>query len=945
MAEKIKIFELDIDVDAAIASNSELAKSLESTKSQLDALKKSGDTTSETYVELEATYKSLRSEYNSSQRQIGKMLELQGKEIKTVQEGRNALSILNKEWAKQASLYGENSEQADELAKRTKEVRERVKELEKGVGDNTRNVGNYAEGMKEAIGQSTLFGKAQGLINDTMKVASPIYNVLKADLVSIRDNFNGATKSMQGYNLMQKAVASTTLLVNTGLKLFRLALIGTGIGAILVLLGSLVAYFGSTQKGINAVNRVLVPLKVVFESLFGVLQNVGEALVNVFSNPKRLIADMGKAIQDNFISKLTGAKQILEGLLTFDGSKIKEGFNTATKFEQQALAKIKKTADQVGASMGEAYKRGERIAEIQQKLSSGEADFILQLAKSKEEFKEANKIAEDQTKNLSQREAAAQRSLEILARQNAIQEERNELEVQLLELQNQSNDTSDAQRAELARKKAELIQDNAERLEAETTQQNKLNQIRKEGYDKARDFAKQQTEAAISESKTRLAIFIEENKGKADTLAEGLANEEAIRDKRLEILEQEVKAGKVTQTEAELERLKIKNEFLEKQKDLTVDFAEEELAIFRNANQSRIDANQVLNDAIVNQEIQRLEAIAEKEREFQAERLEQGVINEREYNEAIKSVNDEYRAAKTELENQLKEQQLEQEAIEFENAQALRVERDGLIFEAKLAQLERDRQAEVRAAEKVGADITQIDAKFAALREQIKQQEADSKLQTQQELFGGIAQLLGKETIAGKAAGIAAATINTYQGVAQVWRAPSVLPEPFGTAQKVVSTGIVLGSGLSAVKKIASTNVNVPKAEKGGVFDIGGKRHAAGGTKFWGEDGTQFEAEQGEMLLVLNRNAAFAMNGLNKLYPAGGRRSGNYFADGGIVQRSISANQGGAPVTIKTESIDYDRFAQATSDAVRQLPPPITDVKDVINQVTNYNQVVNGANI
>ena len=948
MADVIKIFELDLDVDAAITSAEDLKKQVDSLKNVLDALKKSGDTNSRTYVEMEAQYKALRSEYNASQREIGKLLQLQGKEIKTVEQGRNALSVLNREWAKQADLYGENSEQAEALAKKTLDLRTRVKELEKGVGDNTRNVGNYSEGMKEALGSTTLFGKAQSVVTDILRVGRPIYNVLKADLISIRDNFVGATKSMQGFSLAQKAAASTTLVVNTALKLFRIALVGTGLGAVLVLLGSLVAYFGSTQKGINAVNRVLVPLKVVFESLFGVLQNVGEALVNVFSNPKKLIADMGKAIQDNFINKLNGAKQILEGLLTFDGSKIKEGFNTATKFEQQALAKIKNTADQVGASMSEAYKRGEQIAEIQQKLSSGEADFIIQLAKSKEEFKEANKIAEDQTKNLSQREAAAQRSLEILARQNAIQEERNELEVQLLELQNQSNDTSDAERAELARKKAELIQNNAERLESETTQQNKLNQIRKEGYDKARDFAKQQTEAAITESKTRLAIFIEENKGKADTLAEGLANEEAIRDKRLEILEQELKAGKVTQAEAELERLKIKNEFLEKQKDLTVDFAEEELAIFKNANQSRIDANQVLNDAIVNQEIQRLEAIAEKEREYQEKRLAEGVISEIEYNEAIQTVNDKFRTAKAELETQLKEQKAQAAVIDLENERAVRQEQYDYDLGMQLADLERRKQQELKIAEQTGADKNLIEKKYADEEDDIRETVAANKRQLASDTFGNLVTILGKESAAGKAAAVAQTTIDTYQAATAAYKALAGIPV-VGPALGAVAAGAAVASGLANVKKIVSTKEpNLPKAEKGGLFTVGGKRHAAGGTKFYGEDGTAFEAEQGELITVLNRNAAIAMNGLNKIYPAGGGRSGNYFADGGIVQRAVGAGATSPNVTLNTTKLsqeDIEAIASQFTNAVRQLPRPVTDVKDIINQVNNYNQVVDGATI
>ncbi|AOR28899.1 hypothetical protein FORMB_18690 [Formosa sp. Hel1_33_131] len=81
----------------------------------------------------------------------------------------------------------------------------------------------------------------------------------------------------------------------------------------------------------------------------------------------------------------------------------------------------------------------------------------------------------------------------------------------------------------------------------------------------------------------------------------------------------------------------------------------------------------------------------------------------------------------------------------------------------------------------------------------------NERRQAYADLFGNIAQLLGENTAAGKAAAIAQATINTYQGVTEVWRAKSILPEPFGTAAKVVSTGVVLASGLKSVGVIKGT--------------------------------------------------------------------------------------------------------------------------------------------
>lgn len=92
--------------------------------------------------------------------------------------------------------------------------------------------------------------------------------------------------------------------------------------------------------------------------------------------------------------------------------------------------------------------------------------------------------------------------------------------------------------------------------------------------------------------------------------------------------------------------------------------------------------------------------------------------------------------------------------------------------------------------------------------------------------FGDIANILGKNSAAGKAAAIAQATINTYQGVTEVWGNKSVLPEPFATIQKVVSTATILASGMKTVQQIKS--VPKPKGVKGGSSSGGGAPSGGG---------------------------------------------------------------------------------------------------------------------
>jgi hypothetical protein len=107
----------------------------------------------------------------------------------------------------------------------------------------------------------------------------------------------------------------------------------------------------------------------------------------------------------------------------------------------------------------------------------------------------------------------------------------------------------------------------------------------------------------------------------------------------------------------------------------------------------------------------------------------------------------------------------------------------------------------------------------------LKEQQQDKitnsqKLQLVSQTFGAIAGILGENSKAGKAAAIAQATINTYEGITQVWKSDSVLPEPFATAQKIISTGTVLASGLQAVRTIKAQPL--PQVRVAGGFGGGG---------------------------------------------------------------------------------------------------------------------------
>lgn len=78
-----------------------------------------------------------------------------------------------------------------------------------------------------------------------------------------------------------------------------------------------------------------------------------------------------------------------------------------------------------------------------------------------------------------------------------------------------------------------------------------------------------------------------------------------------------------------------------------------------------------------------------------------------------------------------------------------------------------------------------------------------------------LSSIVGKQTVAGKAIGIATALINTYQGASEALKQKSTLPSPFDVIAKVVNVATVIATGIKTVKAI--TAVKVPGGGSSGA--------------------------------------------------------------------------------------------------------------------------------
>lgn len=123
-----------------------------------------------------------------------------------------------------------------------------------------------------------------------------------------------------------------------------------------------------------------------------------------------------------------------------------------------------------------------------------------------------------------------------------------------------------------------------------------------------------------------------------------------------------------------------------------------------------------------------------------------------------------------------------------------------------------------------------IEQQYSKARVEIGRLEFEQKMAQANEtanVLGNLANLVGKQTAAGKALGIATALINTYVGVSEALKQKSTLPSPYDYVAKAVNVAGILATGFKSVKAI--TAVKVPGGGGGGGGSAPSVSAAGGG--------------------------------------------------------------------------------------------------------------------
>jgi hypothetical protein len=415
-------------IKAATAAIGEARKSLEALREE----QKNLDKGSEAYTNNAIKIKELNAEIRTNERVVMANTKAQQANQGSIEQLRAQLSQVTNQWSKLSKEERENTDAGQKLVAQKLKLTEELKRLEKQTGDTRRNVGNYSEGVKEALMQTGAFGNQFALL----------------------------AKAQAAWNAI-------VALSNVALKSFKIALLSTGIGAIVVAIGSLIAAFASTQQGVDTLNKFLKPLQFAFQRLIGIFQDVAIALSKLnFKEVWNQIRGIGGAMRQAAIDGMEYAdSQVALKKAQLELAEAQGELNRKFQEQKAIVQDVTKSDKERKAAAEEALAALDERTQLEANILKEQIKQAELSAKQNDTDYDAQIELAELKGQLAQLEAdRVQKSLEIRNQVNAIDKKTADDRLKQSEKEKQDQAKAD----EEAKKKAEKEKEELEkRIEAE----------------------------------------------------------------------------------------------------------------------------------------------------------------------------------------------------------------------------------------------------------------------------------------------------------------------------------------------------------------------------------------------------------------------------------------------------------------------------------------------
>jgi hypothetical protein len=696
-----------------------------------------------------------------------------------------ALKAANEEAYKLGQQFGQNSQQFLDAAKKVAKLKDEFDEYKKTVDafnpDNKLqalvNLGKGATGAIQGVSGAMAFLGVEGdNASETMKKLQGLM-AFSAALNSVDDIKNGFSNFAKVLGFTKTAAAETaaglqgqtaaTEGATVATKGFGTAFKAIGIGLLISAIAYLVSNWDELKESVSKLIPGLGQAGEAFNKVKAIAFGVGNVILKYVSGPIKAII---QAIQGDF----SGALDTVKGM-----------FNVTKNFQEGMDAELKDQA---------AEKQKERT---KQQIKDTEDQIKILKARGKETY---DVERENLNKKLSLEKQGSEEYKKVL----------NEREVLDAGHQKQREDDSKKveekrqQEAEKARAKREAEQKKLEELLK--SEREKLKQHHEE-VAKITDTA--QLELALSklnEREKELQALENSFKDQQSSLKKSYDEDKAMYDRQL-------KAKQITQAQ-----------YNDAIANLNKEHKEASTALAENKGQKELEVNQKWNQKIQDELDKYNKSETERQRsalvkEFddliavatgdKAEELKNAKAKALANFDATRAADTDVTNAQTNLittqvENKISDSDTpEDRKTKLANLYAAQAEVENAEYERKKLAAAGN-QAELEQLEAAHKQkLTGLPDEQAQAETQIDEAKKQAKIANMQAVGNALntfSDIVGKQTVAGKAMAVAAATIDTYQGVT---KALGAYPPPFN----FVAAAAVGAAGLLNIKKIISTKV------------------------------------------------------------------------------------------------------------------------------------------
>lgn len=400
MATDTKIISIEIDAGRAIQQITELDAKIEELKAEEAGLKKaikeSGGATEEQrkrMVELKMAITANNNEKRTYVREVQNS-------IKANRQNEGSLNRLRAELANLTAEYDALSRTEREgafgkgLQQQIVDLNNELKRGEEETGRFQRSVGAYATEI-QSLFRGVVPGAQQA--QTAFSQFAAVFVDARTQVVNITKEYRAANAAAVGLGTAQKAAAVGTNLLTTAFKLLRVAIIATGIGALIVALGTLYNYFTRTQGGVEKLNVAMAQVGAVIDVILDRVAMLGKALVQVFSGDLKGAADTAKGalvgIGEELTEETRRAGELRKALNEIE--KQEAGLRARRAAEKVEIAELRRLANDTSKSYEERIKAQEeanriaiKTAEDEKRIGEARIANILAVNKGTKEYKQ-----------------------------------------------------------------------------------------------------------------------------------------------------------------------------------------------------------------------------------------------------------------------------------------------------------------------------------------------------------------------------------------------------------------------------------------------------------------------------------------------------------------------------------------------------------------------------